>query len=198
MRSTTLLPLVTVAVTTLVACGGGGGESTGSSGTTTDPLNKYIGTHRVCDRNEMITMVISSTGYGSVTMSARFDYHQSANCSGPVVGSETSSAALSATFVSSGPATVTGFPSANSSGTFTVDRLSISAPARITSLTGTGVYQQGSQTCVRYDAGSTCGTQGAMPAFTEPGGLMLTDQALVLLVASGNIFERDISFPRQP
>ena len=177
----------------LAACGGGGSDSGGDS---PSPLAKYVGTYAFCDGNEKVQLSISTIDSRSISLIQRSDYYMDRNCVGAVVGTETQSAPLTATYVSTGTSTVIGYPSASSVATYVVDRLSINVPALTVSLTGTGVTTINGQSCVVYSNGRACIGGPPTPAQGVVGGLAFTDVALLLLTGTATGYERDVAFPR--
>lgn len=142
-----------------------------------------------------MTTVVSADGY-SASLSLVETYYQDTNCSGAVVGTVTLSSALSATYVRTEGAVVSGWPTANSSQSLTVDRLSITAPATTTTLTGSGVTTIGGKLCVAYTNGSTCPDFTPNPPLSVTGGLAQTDTAVLLLQATTTGYTVDTAFQR--
>lgn len=182
----------------LTACGGGGGGDGGGTPppATQGPLAKYVGTYTFCEGNERVTLTVTANGGTQLSLSQKSDYYQTSGCTGAVVGLETLSSPLTATYVSTGAAQVTGWPAANSVTTYTVDRLAITAPATTWSLTGSGVTTINGRPCVRYTGGQTCLESIANPALSTTGGLVFTDTALLLLEATATGYARDTAYPR--
>ena len=175
----------------LAGCGGGGG---GEPIATVAPLAKYAGTYTYCEGHERVTLVATLVN-GGLTMSERSDYYDQANCAGAVVGAQ-AVFTLTATYVATESARVTGYSAANSVATYVVDRIAISVPATTASITGSGVTTINGQLCVRYTGGQVCIDPAPRPATTVFGGLALTDAAVLLLTATANGYDRDTAYPR--
>ena len=195
MRAIFLVPLLALAV---AGCGGGGGSDNstpppGAQG----PLAKYVGTYSVCEGNERITLTVTANGGSQLSLTPRSDYYQTTGCTGAVVGVETLSSPLTASYVSTGAAQVTGWPAAASVATYTVDRLAITAPATTWSLTGSGVTTINGRPCVRYTNGQTCLDAVSNPALSTTGGLAFADSTLLLLNATAAGYARDTAYQRQ-
>lgn len=182
------------AVAALSACGGGGGGD--SAQPQNGPLEKYVRSYAFCEGHEKVQLTIASVNSNSVTLSKRSDYYQEVNCAGAVVGTETNSQPLQATYVSSETATVTGWPAALSSARFTVDRVTVNLPAYDITLTGTGVSTINGKRCVSYTGGQTCLNQTTIPAEVFPAGLVLTDTAMLMVEPTSTGYERVDAFPR--
>ena len=184
----------TLATSILTACGGGGGggDSTQQSG----PLDKYVRSYTYCERHEKAQLTIAAVNSNTVSVSQRSDYYQETNCAGAVVGTETNSQSLLATYVSTETATVTGWPAVASSARYSVDRVTINLPAYTVSLTGSGVSIIGGQPCVSYTGGRVCLNQTSIPAQTFPAGFVLTDTALLMVEPTSTGYERVDAYPR--
>lgn len=191
-----LTPLsVLVVPLLLAACGGGGGESAQPAGA--GPLAKYAGTATYCDGHERgtLTTTVSPDGY-SASLSLVSTYHQDANCAGAVVGTETMSTAISATYISTGNATVPSWPTPSASTAVAVDRVSLASPAGTRTLAGPGVSLINGQLCVSYTNGRTCLGSTGYGALSAVGGLALTGNALLLLEATPSGYQLDTAFQR--
>ncbi len=188
----TLIAAATAAL--LVACGGGGGDGGGSQ---IGPLSKYAGTYSFCDGAEKVTMVVTvASGGNEGTLRQQSEYFAARGCTGAVVGLETYTNDLSLRYLSTGPATVTGYPASNSVATFTVDRIRASTPGGTAVVTGSGVSTAGGQTCITHGAGRTCLGSLAQSGGQLDVGFFFTDQALVTANATATGYERDLAFPR--
>lgn len=193
-----LLALSACAFAIVSGCGGGGSSNTPDAG---NPLAKYIGTYTYCDGHERGTLEIKDAGGTAVTMAIRWDYYKGPLCTGTIAATELPSAAPTGTYVSTGSATVTGYPATNSTATYTVDRISIAMPANTITLTGPGVQNTASKQCILYDGGEqVCFAGGTYPesvsAQTFTGGLVLTDTILMTLSTTATGYERDFVFSR--
>lgn len=184
-----------MSIAALLAACGGGSESAGSVDTSS-VLSKYLGTYTFCDGHEKASLVITSADGRSLSMAARSDYYQTTGCAGAVVATEVSSTGLTATYVSTGSATVTGYPAAASVATYNVDRVSIFAPAATRSVTGSGVSIVAGLPCVTYTGGRVCIDTSPRIAQTVTGGLVFVDAALVLLTATATGYDRDSAYQR--
>ncbi|ODU07966.1 MAG: hypothetical protein ABS84_14750 [Rubrivivax sp. SCN 71-131] len=179
----------------LAACGGGGGDDDADH--PQGPLAKYSGTYTYCDRHERGTMTSTASADGrALTLTLRSDYYQQSGCTGAIVGTETISSPVTATYLSTGTAQVVGWPSASSSATRTVDRVQVTAPATTVSLTGSGVTSVDGQPCVVYTNGRTCLESTANGPLNDVAGIAFTDTALLLLVVAGAGYELDTAFQR--
>lgn len=179
----------------LAACGGGsGGEGGGSP---IGPLSKYAGTYSFCDGAEKTTMVVTvASGGNEGTLRQQSEYFAVRGCTGAVVGLETYTNDVSLRYLSTGAATVTGYPALNSVATFTVDRIRASTPGGTAVVTGSGVSTAGGQTCITHGAGRTClGSLGQSGGQIDVG-FFFTDLALVTVEATATGYERDLAFPR--
>ena len=194
MRQTQSVLATAVAISILTACGGGGGGD--GSAQQSGPLDKYVRSYTYCEGHAKVQLTIATVNTNSISVGQRSDYYQETNCAGAVVGTETNSQPLLATYVSTETATVTGWPASTSSARNLVDRVTINLPAYAISLTGSGVSVIGGKTCVSYTGGRTCLDQTSIPAQVFPAGFVLTDTALIMVEPTSTGYERVDAYPR--
>ena len=164
---------------------------------TINSLSKYVGTYAFCEGHERDQLTIAQSASGELMIQQNSYYYQNANCSGPIVGTYTMPAVVSFTLLSSGLASVTGYPSKYSLATFMVDRVSISSPGFTRSFTGTNVVNIDERVCVLFsDGGRSCVSELTVPAEEYVGGLILTDAVLILVKANERGYERYYTYPR--
>jgi hypothetical protein len=140
--------------------------------------------------------IVADPGGSSLTMTPKSEYFDSANCTGTIVATETYSAPLTATYLSSGQAQVTGYPASNSVATYNVDRIQVAVPAGTFTVTGSGVSTINGEACITYTGGRTCLSSLTAPGRSITGGLFFTDLALVTLLATPAGYERADAYRR--
>jgi len=190
-----LLSTVAITIPLLAACGGGGGASDPVPDSSR-PLAKFVRSYVYCDGNERAQLTIAEVNSTTISLTIKSDYYQNTNCAGAIVGTESVSAPIQAIHQSTGSATVTGWPAANSTATLSVDRTTFQIPALTTTVTGTGVTTVNGERCVAYTNGRTCIDVSPTTAQTIVGGLAFTDTALLILTATSTGYTREEAYPR--
>jgi hypothetical protein len=184
----------------LSACGGGGDDSIDTSNNTTPnsgPLAKYAGAYSFCDRNERLQISIEIKSPTEVSITPKSDYYASPNCQGAIVGTETYSAPVQATYISNSQANVTDWPTVGSNSVQNVDRVRFSVAARTTSVVGSNVTTSGTNRCVSYgNGGSTCVDTTPTVAANLIGGLSFTNTAILILTEIPGGYTREDAYPR--
>ncbi len=178
MNCTRLLTLFSI-IAFLVACGGGGGDDDANA---TNPWVNKAGTYSGCDDHTRRTVVFSPTGSNQAALSLREDIYDAAGCTGTIKGTITWSSPITATYLSTGLANVSGIvlPWGNTS--LTIDRIRVSAPAMTQTLTGSGVNGR----CVYYTNGNTCYDSLASDAATTEAGIYFKDNTFATLVINSS------------
>ena len=205
-----LLAVLAGSAAALVAgCGGGGGGTTqqlaGDSGSGS-PLAAYIGTWQsACDHHDRQTLVIAfkSDGSGSLELTPTGETYFKADCSGPVVATDSMNAKI--TGKPDGSADMLIKLAENAAATsLRVDKITSSAPAYTFQRTGTTVQyvlRDGKNNwCVAVDKGESCMQDDGMQAAQSiPGGLSLrgNDLYTVMLDKEKGVYVLDMRYMKK-
>ncbi|QYG06587.1 hypothetical protein [Janthinobacterium sp. PAMC25594] len=191
----------------LTGCGGGGGGTTqrlaGDSGSAS-PLAAYIGTWQsACDDHDRQTLVIAfkSDGSGSLELTPTGETYFKADCSGPVVATDSINAKI--TGKPDGTADMLIKLAENAAATsLRVDKITSSAPAYSYQRTGATVKyvlranQQ--QWCVDVDNGESCmWDEGMQAAQSIPGGLSLRGNDLFTVMLDKGAYVLDMHYVKK-
>ena len=193
LKQRVLTAAIVCCVSSLAACGGGGSDATGTTtgtGAVSGYLSKYAGAYSYCDNHQKSYLSIVEIDSSNVALELISDFYMDTNCSGNIVGTLTNSSPTSAKFLSTGSATVKGYPTSASTTAYEVDRVSISVPSLTRTVTGSGVRTINGQRCITYTNGSRC-FETSTPAQTLLGGLTLTGNMLLLLNATSTGYTTD-------
>lgn len=191
----------------LTGCGGGGGGATqqlaGDSGSAS-PLAAYIGTWQsACDHHDRQTLVIAfkSDGSGSLELTPTGETYFKADCSGPVVATDSMSAKI--TGKPDGTADMLIKLAENAAATsLRVDKITSSIPAYTFQRTGTTVkyvLRDGKNNwCVDVDNGDSCmQDDGMQPALSVPGGLSLRGNDLYTVMLDKGAYVLDMHYVKK-
>lgn len=191
----------------LTGCGGGGGGATqqlaGDSGSAS-PLAAYIGTWQsACDHHDRQTLVIAfkSDGSGSLELTPTGETYFKADCSGPVVATDSMSAKI--TGKPDGSADMLIKLAENAAATsLRVDKITSSIPAYTFQRTGTTVkyvLRDGKNNwCVDVDNGDSCmQDDGMQPALSVPGGLSLRGNDLYTVMLDKGAYVLDMHYVKK-
>lgn len=191
----------------LTGCGGGGGGTTqqlaGDSGSAS-PLAAYIGTWQsACDHHDRQTLVIAfkSDGSGSLELTPTGETYFKADCSGPVVATDSMSAKI--TGKPDGSADMLIKLAENAAATsLRVDKITSSIPAYTFQRTGTTVkyvLRDGKNNwCVDVDNGDSCmQDDGMQPALSVPGGLSLRGNDLYTVMLDKGAYVLDMHYVKK-
>lgn len=180
-----------LSIVALVACGGGG---EGTSGSVSNPLQKYEGTYYVCDGHDKETVSIVATGASSISLSFVEETYLNNNCSGSIVSTYKLPQPITATYdsqVTLNMPKVAVLPL-----TAAVDKIALSVPAMTAQLTGTGVNGR----CRNYSGGYSCYETLVIPASSSFGGIYISGNYLVLFeddkgaLAASSIHSKEPTF----
>lgn len=166
--------------TLVVGCGGGGSNASTSSVTpTSNALAKYVGSYEsacmfASGHGKDLT-TITQNGNGSLSLITKTTYYDGAQCTGAVVGINTS-ATFTITFQATSVEVVTGI-----SGAISLDKIAASAPTVTTTFTGPNVVGN----CVTYQNGKTCLDSLVRVGGSANGGLYLEGSKVYTLVVGG-------------
>lgn len=191
----------------LTGCGGGGGGATqqlaGDSGSAS-PLAAYIGTWQsACDHHDRQTLVIAfkSDGSGSLELTPTGETYFKADCSGPVVATDSMSAKI--TGKPDGTADMLIKLAENAAATsLRVDKITSSIPAYTFQRTGTTVkyvLRDGKNNwCVDVDNRDSCmQDDGMQPALSVPGGLSLRGNDLYTVMLDKGAYVLDMHYVKK-
>ncbi|MGK5045448.1 hypothetical protein ACQ4WP_06025 [Janthinobacterium sp. GB4P2] len=193
----------------LTGCGGGSGgggttqQLAGDSGSAS-PLAAYIGTWQsACDDHDRQSLVIAfkSDGSGSLEMTPTGETYFKADCSGPVVATDSMSAKI--TGKPDGTADMLIKLAENAAATsLRVDKVTSSAPAYAFQRSGATVKyvlranQQ--QWCVEVDNGESCmWDEGMQAAQSVPGGLSLRGNDLYTVMLDKGVYVLDMHYVKK-
>lgn len=174
----------------MAGCGGGGNDADTSA--TANDFAAYAGTWTGdCASHAKDVVTITSSGT-TLSLATTTNYYDSADCSGGVVATGTSSAPLAAVSTGTQSALIV-LPPATTASTIVVDKITATFPQRTQSITGTGVYASTisgvAQTCVKFtNTDSTCVPSAVQTTASASAGLYATGANLYLLAASGGGF----------
>ncbi|ATD62470.1 MAG: hypothetical protein ACOH2S_19740 [Janthinobacterium svalbardensis] len=190
----------------LTGCGGGGGTTqqlAGDSGSAS-PLAAYIGTWQsACDHHDRQTLVIAikSDGSGSLELTPTGETYFKADCSGPVVATDSINAKI--TGKPDGTADMLIKLAENAAATsLRVDKITSSIPAYTFQRTGTTVkyvLRDGKNNwCVDVDNGDSCmQDDGMQPALSVPGGLSLRGNDLYTVMLDKGAYVLDMHYVKK-
>lgn len=205
-----LLAVLTGSAAALLAgCGGGGGGTTqqlAGDSASASPLAAYIGTWQsACDHHDRQTLVIAfkSDGSGSLELTPTGETYFKADCSGPVVATDSINAKI--TGKPDGTADMLIKLAENAAATsLRVDKITSSAPAYTFQRTGTTVQyvlKDGKNNwCVDVDKGESCMQDDGMQAAQSiPGGLSLrgNDLYTVMLDKEKGVYVLDMHYMKK-
>lgn len=198
------LALIATTTTLLSGCGGGGGGTTAAPlPPVALPLAAYVGEWAgECADHQRDGAVIKAVGNNALSLTARTDYYDKADCSGAIVATETSSADIAMTYVSSVDSSVALGPGVAAK-TIKVDQVNVVVPSSTSTLSGSGVStvtQNGvQQQCVSFSNGDrTCvNTQGGQVGGSGPGGLYATATDMYTLISSGSGYTFEQRFSKK-
>ncbi|MGK5032792.1 hypothetical protein [Janthinobacterium sp. DSP2-3-3] len=195
------------AATLLSGCGGGGSGTTqqlaGDTGNAS-PLAAYVGTWQsACDDHDRQSLVIAlkSDGSGSLELTPTGETYFKADCSGPVVATDSMSAKI--TGKPDGTADMLIKLAENAVATsLRVDKITSSVPAYAFQRTGANVKyvlranQQ--QWCVEVDKGESClWDEGMQAAQSIPGGLSLRGNELYTVMLDKGVYVLDMHYVKK-
>ncbi|SFM44270.1 hypothetical protein [Rugamonas rubra] len=195
------LALICTTTTLLSGCGGGGGGTTAAPlpPPVALPLAAYVGEWAgECADHQRDGVLIKAVGNSALSLTARTDYYDKADCSGAIIATERSSADIAMTYVSSVDSSVALGPGVAAK-TIKVDQVNVVVPTSTTTLSGSAVStvtQNGVQLqCVSYSNGerACANTQGSQVGGSGPGGLYATDMYTLISSGSGYTFEQRFS-----
>ncbi|WP_332859338.1 hypothetical protein [Janthinobacterium svalbardensis] len=190
----------------LTGCGGGGGTTqqlAGDSGSVS-PLAAYIGTWQsACDHHDRQTLVIAlkTDGSGSLELTPTGETYFKADCSGPVVATDSMSAKI--TGKPDGTADMLIKLAENAAATsLRVDKITSSIPAYTFRRTGTTVQyvlRDGKNNwCVDVDNDESCmQDDGMQPALSVPGGLSLRGNDLYTVMLDKGAYVLDMHYVKK-
>ena len=194
------------AATLLAGCGGGGGTTqqlAGDSGSTS-PLAAYIGTWQsACDNHDRQSLVIAfkSDGSGSLELTPTGETYFKADCSGPVIATDSMSAKVSGK--PDGTADMLIKLAENAAATsLRVDKITSSVPAYAFQRSGATVKylrrDNQPQWCVDVDNGESClWDEGTQPALSVPGGLSLRGSDLYTVILDKGAYVLDMHYVKK-
>jgi hypothetical protein len=199
------LALICTTTTLLSGCGGGGGGTTAAPlpPPVALPLAAYVGEWAgECADHQRDGVVVKAVGNNALSLTARTDYYDKADCSGAIVATERSSADIALTYVSSADSSVALGPGVAAK-TIKVDQVNVVVPASTTTLSGSAVStvtQNGVQLqCVSYSNGerACANTQGGQVGGSGPGGLYATATDMYTLISSGSGYTFEQRFSKK-
>ena len=201
-----LAVLVGSAAALLTGCGGGGGSTQQLAGDSANasPLAAYIGTWQsACDHHDRQSLVIAfkSDGSGSLELTPTGETYFKADCSGPVVATDSISAKI--TGKPDGTADMLIKLADNAAATsLRVDKITSSVPAYTFQRNGTGVQyvlRDGKQqSCVNVDNHESCmWDEGMQPALSVPGGLSLRANDLYTVMLDKGAYVLDMHYVKK-
>jgi hypothetical protein len=195
------------AATLLTACGGGGSgtaqQLAGDFGSAS-PLAAYVGTWQsACDNHDRQSLVIAvkSDGSGSLELTPTGETYFKADCSGPVVATDSMSAKI--TGKPDGTADMRIKLSENAAATtLRVDKITSSFPAYTFLRTGATVkyvlLDGKNNWCVDVDNGDSCmEDKGMHPALSVPGGLSLRGNELYTVMLDKGVYVLDMHYVKK-
>lgn len=195
------------AATLLAGCGGGGSgtaqQLAGESGSTS-PLAAYVGTWQsACDHHDrqLLVITLKSDGSGSLELTPTGETYFKADCSGPVVATDSISAKI--TGKPDGTADMLIKLAENATATsLRVDKITSSVPAYTFLRSGTSVkYVQmdgKNNWCVDVDNGASCmQDDGMQPALSVPGGLSLRANDLYTVMLDKGAYVLDMHYVKK-
>jgi hypothetical protein len=195
------------AATLLAGCGGGGSgtaqQLAGESGSTS-PLAAYVGTWQsACDHHDrqLLVIALKSDGSGSLELTPTGETYFKADCSGPVVATDSMSAKI--TGKPDGTADMLIKLAENATATsLRVDKITSSVPAYTFLRSGTTVkYVQmdgKNNWCVDVDNGASCmQDDGMQPALSVPGGLSLRANDLYTVMLDKGVYVLDMHYVKK-
>ena len=194
------------AATLLAGCGGGGGTTqqlAGDSGSTS-PLAAYIGTWQsACDNHDRQSLVIAfkSDGSGSLELTPTGETYFKADCSGPVIATDSMSAKV--TGKPDGTADMLIKLAENAAATsLRVAKITSSVPAYAFQRSGATVKylrrDNQPQWCVDVDNGESClWDEGTQPALSVPGGLSLRGSDLYTVILDKGAYVLDMHYVKK-
>ena len=190
----------------LTGCGGGGGTTqqlAGDSGSAS-PLAAYIGTWQsACDHHDRQTLVVAfkSDGSGSLELTPTGETYFKADCSGPVIATDSMSAKV--TGKPDGTADVLIKLAENAAATsLRVDKITSSVPAYAFQRSGATVQyvlRDGKNNwCVAVDNGESCmQDDGMQAAQSVPGGLSLRGSDLYTVILDKGAYVLDMHYVKK-
>jgi len=189
----------------LTGCGGGGGTTqlAGDSGSAS-PLAAYVGTWQsACDHHDRqsLTIAFKSDGSGSLELTPTGETYFKADCSGPVVATDSMSAKI--TGKPDGTADMLIKLTDNAAATsLRVDKITSSVPAYAFQRTGTTVQyvlRDGKNNwCVNVDNGEACMQDDGMQAAQSiPGGLSLRGNDLYTVMLDKGVYVLDMHYMKK-
>lgn len=181
----------------LVACGGGGGEGA-SQQTGAGPLAKYLGTYTGCKDHIKSTLVMASRDAASISVTQTDEYYPNQDCTGALLATSVMSAPLTAAYLSTGVAAITGWPAPNDTASQEVDRVEVRFPPGFkTALSGSGVVTIDGEQCIQYSPAQTvCFASDPQPAPVVAAGFALTSNGVLLMSATPTGYELDLALQR--
>jgi hypothetical protein len=199
------LALICTTTTLLSGCGGGGGGTTAAPlpPPVALPLAAYVGEWAgECTEHQRDGVLIKAVGNNALSLTARTDYYDKADCSGAIIATERSSADIAVTYVSSVDSSVALGPGVAAK-TIKVDQVNVVVPTSTTTLSGSAVStvtQNGVQLqCVSYSNGerACANTQGSQVGGSGPGGLYTTATDMYTLISSGSGYTFEQRFSKK-
>lgn len=192
----------------LAGCGGGGGGGTtqqlAGDSASASPLAAYIGTWQsACDHHDRQTLVVAfkSDGSGSLELTPTGETYFKADCSGPVVATDSMNAKI--TGKPDGSADMLIKLAENAAATsLRVDKITSSAAAYTFQRTGTTVQyvlRDGKNNwCVAVDNGESCmQDDGMQAAQSVPGGLSLRGSDLYTVILDKGAYVLDMHYVKK-
>jgi hypothetical protein len=162
----------------LAACGGGSSSST-------NPLEKYVGTYTGCNNHQKSTTTISTTSYDQASVSTTTDIFENSDCTGANLGTHTDSSPVTVTYRAAANLPVSGIGSTVQN--LTIDIINILLPPVSQSLTGSGV----NGLCVNYTGGSYCYSTPPTSAVSSEGGFYMVGNLLYSLTFVNGVYQTD-------
>ena len=192
----------------LAGCGGGGGGGTtqqlAGDSASASPLAAYIGTWQsACDHHDRQTLVVAfkSDGSGSLELTPTGETYFKADCSGPVIATDSMSAKV--TGKPDGTADVLIKLAENAAATsLRVDKITSSVPAYAFQRSGATVQyvlRDGKNNwCVAVDNGESCmQDDGMQAAQSVPGGLSLRGSDLYTVILDKGAYVLDMHYVKK-
>ena len=192
----------------LAGCGGGGSGGTtqqlAGDSASASPLAAYIGTWQsACDHHDRQTLVVAfkSDGSGSLELTPTGETYFKADCSGPVIATDSMSAKV--TGKPDGTADVLIKLAENAAATsLRVDKITSSVPAYAFQRSGATVQyvlRDGKNNwCVAVDNGESCmQDDGMQAAQSVPGGLSLRGSDLYTVILDKGAYVLDMHYVKK-
>lgn len=192
------------AMALLTGCGGGTTQQLAGDSASASPLAAYTGTWQsACDHHDRQTLVIAfkSDGSGSLELTPTGETYFKADCSGPVVATDSMNAKI--TGKPDGSADMLIKLAENAAATsLRVDKITSSAPAYTFQRTGTTVQyvlRDGKNNwCVAVDNGESCmQDDGMQAAQSVPGGLSLRGNDLYTVMLDKGAYVLDMHYVKK-